>query len=301
MRYQVTLTAVTGNPLEAPLHLGTMKVVAKDRAAMEKEVLDEMWDDRLDATCFPRFDVVELPRYLIVDSWDHIFEDFGNRTVRFIYDYETERLENLELMHATDGWVLMTENARKDVEDSLKNANEECLDDPDGWGYEASNDLPDWAKYVPGAESVAAEPSQASDEVLYPKVVVLCANASGEPEFHTCSPEVSKAAYDEGAHYALAKENAEDNGYEGLMLSFDQNDPAAKQLAAILSWLTPVKEAHPKAEQHWQHTANAQGWNEPTRLRLVESFLREKGLFSEFAAYASGIAEEENEASGFAG
>lgn len=82
------------------------------------------------------------------------------------------------------------------------------------------------------------EESAASDqETVYPKCIVLCSNSNGEQEFHTCAPEVTKEQYDNGEHYDLAKQNAEDNGYEGPMIAFDASDPAARQLGSILTWL----------------------------------------------------------------
>ena len=69
------------------------------------------------------------------------------------------------------------------------------------------------------------------------KVVVLCTNAAGEPEFHTCTPEVTQEQYDTGDHYDLAKENAADNGFEEPMVAFDQNDGAARQLVDLQNWM----------------------------------------------------------------
>lgn len=76
-----------------------------------------------------------------------------------------------------------------------------------------------------------------SKDVIYPKVIVLCTNSEGAPEFHFCSPACSHQDMIEGKHYDLAKENAETNGYEGPMIAFDATDPAAKQLGELLSWL----------------------------------------------------------------
>lgn len=69
------------------------------------------------------------------------------------------------------------------------------------------------------------------------KVVVLCTNSNGEPEFHTCTPSVTPAQMADGEHLNLAKENAEDNGYEHPMIAFEATSPAAKQLGDILVWL----------------------------------------------------------------
>lgn len=53
-------------------------------------------------------------------------------------------------------------------------------------------------------------------------------------------------------------------------------------------------ESNTKGEASWESTVNAQGWNEESRLIHLEGFLREKGLFGEFAVYAARAAEEEN-------
>lgn len=76
-----------------------------------------------------------------------------------------------------------------------------------------------------------------TDKVTYPKVVVLCTNSEGSPEFYTCTPEVTAEQLETGDHYDLAKESAEDNGYEGPMIAFDANDEAAKQLGGLIAWL----------------------------------------------------------------
>jgi len=68
------------------------------------------------------------------------------------------------------------------------------------------------------------------------KVAVVCRNAEGAVDFHTCTPEVTEAERQEGKHYELACENAEENGYEGPFLPFDAEDPAVKALAAVATW-----------------------------------------------------------------
>lgn len=73
--------------------------------------------------------------------------------------------------------------------------------------------------------------------MIYPKVVVLCTNSAGAPEFHTCSPEVTHQQMLDGVHYELAKENAGFNGFEPPMIAFDALDPAARQLGEILIWI----------------------------------------------------------------
>ena len=68
------------------------------------------------------------------------------------------------------------------------------------------------------------------------KMVVLCRNSEGAPEFHTCAVDVTAAQCASGDHYQLAEDNAAYNGYEP-QFSFCQDDPAAKQLGDILAWL----------------------------------------------------------------
>ena len=73
--------------------------------------------------------------------------------------------------------------------------------------------------------------------MLYPKVIVLCTNSSGAPEFHSCTPEVTADQLRAGEHYALAKENAESNGFIEPMIAFDAEDPAAKQLENLAGYV----------------------------------------------------------------
>lgn len=69
------------------------------------------------------------------------------------------------------------------------------------------------------------------------KVTVLCTNSDGAPEFHTCSQYCTPDEIYEGVHYALAKENAEFNGYEAPMIAFDVKDPAAHQMSGVHEWM----------------------------------------------------------------
>ena len=73
--------------------------------------------------------------------------------------------------------------------------------------------------------------------LLYPKVIVLCTNANGAAEFHSCTPEVTADQLRAGEHYALAKENAGFNGFTEPMIAFDAEDPAAKQLESLAGYV----------------------------------------------------------------
>lgn len=69
------------------------------------------------------------------------------------------------------------------------------------------------------------------------KVVVLCVNSEGQPEFYPCLLEVTSEEVSEGKHLELAKEDAALNGYGGPMIAFDNTSPAGVQLGEILAWL----------------------------------------------------------------
>jgi hypothetical protein len=56
------------------------------------------------------------------------------------------------------------------------------------------------------------------------KCVVACRNASGESDFYFCKVECSEEQYDVGDHYELAEDSAREEGYEGPMVVFDEND-----------------------------------------------------------------------------
>ncbi len=73
------------------------------------------------------------------------------------------------------------------------------------------------------------------------KVAVLCRDSSGQTAIHTCTPEVTAAQYERGEHYEKAKQNAENNSFEGPMMPFDAADPAAKQLNETAAWFTSLE------------------------------------------------------------
>lgn len=79
--------------------------------------------------------------------------------------------------------------------------------------------------------------SCAAAKTTHVKVIVLCQNSEGAPEFHSCDPAVTEEQRAAGEHYDLAKENAGFNGYSEPMIAFDATDPAAKQLAMLTTWL----------------------------------------------------------------
>ncbi len=54
--------------------------------------------------------------------------------------------------------------------------------------------------------------------------VVACVDANGASAFYPHVVEITQGEYDDGDHYAIAKDAAEAAGYEKPMLVYDQND-----------------------------------------------------------------------------
>lgn len=99
-----------------------------------------------------------MSRFIIADpeqgaGWGHIFEEVREsggakqreRMLRFVFDRRDDRLEHLDVKWGHK-WIEGSRFDREDVEDSLKNANPEALEDPEEWGLLVSDTLPDWAQ-----------------------------------------------------------------------------------------------------------------------------------------------------------
>jgi hypothetical protein len=56
------------------------------------------------------------------------------------------------------------------------------------------------------------------------KCVVACRNAEGASDFYFCKVKCKQEQYDVGDHYEMAEEAAYEDGYEGPMVVFDEND-----------------------------------------------------------------------------
>jgi hypothetical protein len=54
--------------------------------------------------------------------------------------------------------------------------------------------------------------------------VVACRDADGASDFYFCKVECHETEYDVGEHYDVAEHSAENEGYEGPMVTFDEND-----------------------------------------------------------------------------
>lgn len=119
-----------------------------------------------DGTTETHAEAPERLRY-VHGTWEHIFHP-GRQpaALRLVYDRQEESLVAMEL-RCSGGWTFATAEEIADVEESLKNANTEAVDDPAGHGLEASADRPRWC-----AEEVrqlsrgsAPEPARGPSEV----------------------------------------------------------------------------------------------------------------------------------------
>ncbi len=89
--------------------------------------------------------------YIIADEthelWGHFFEEddgYNERHCRFVYDDIEEHVEKLEIRRDSR-WCTASRSDYANLEDSLKNANPDALENPEDWGLGVSNRLPDWA------------------------------------------------------------------------------------------------------------------------------------------------------------
>ncbi|MGY8632630.1 hypothetical protein RAD15_09090 [Bradyrhizobium sp. 14AA] len=91
-----------------------------------------------------------MSRYIIADpaqgmGWGHIFSEKGSereRMTRFVFDKETASLIYVDVDRM--GMAPTTNTEIADLEDSLKNANPEALEDPESWELVESDALPAW-------------------------------------------------------------------------------------------------------------------------------------------------------------
>lgn len=107
------------------------------------------------------------PRYLISEGWGHIFgAGMPDSTVRFVFDMVENKIIFMDIM-SWKGWVACGPDQMADVEDSLKNANEEVFTDPDEFNCTLEDTLPEWAQPEPVPTSPATEPKPSSDGARY--------------------------------------------------------------------------------------------------------------------------------------
>lgn len=143
MLYRVKVTAVAGGGER--LALGEMVVTARDFTGVQVRALDGLRNGRLDtASCAPRYEMMQLPRYLVAENWEHLFSN-ARQLVRFVFDLVLCQMAQMQL-HTQVGWISASTFQIKDLADSLKHGNEDVLDRPQDYGLIETDDLPDWAR-----------------------------------------------------------------------------------------------------------------------------------------------------------
>lgn len=100
-------------------------------------------------------------RYIHGD-WDHLFGSRRTPTdLRICFDLKKNQLVAMEVQQGS-GFTAASQDEIADVEDSLKNSNDDALVAPQAYGLEASNTLPDWTKaYVQESDD---QPQAGEDE-----------------------------------------------------------------------------------------------------------------------------------------
>jgi hypothetical protein len=94
-------------------------------------------------------EVQKLP--YLQGQWEHIFgHDTRTTMVRFVLDCAEKRIEAMQIKSGpTDAdWIDANADQVADVEDSVVNANEECLQMPDAYGLEFAYVPPAWASHL---------------------------------------------------------------------------------------------------------------------------------------------------------
>ena len=90
----------------------------------------------------------ETSRYIATNPyWEHIFdEDQGAVLTEWIFDTETEKLVGAMIADKSSlnfaNWHKASPDELADLEDSIKNANEDCIDNPEDWDLIQTNELP---------------------------------------------------------------------------------------------------------------------------------------------------------------
>jgi len=91
-------------------------------------------------------------RYLVSEGWMHLFtaDPKKETETRFVYDSESGRLVVGEAKwNANGGWTTLTAEELADLDDSITDANAQCLEKPEEWDLLPSDTLPEWAEPAP--------------------------------------------------------------------------------------------------------------------------------------------------------
>lgn len=100
----------------------------------------------------------EAGRYIITEGyWGHIFnEKQGEILTEWVYDTQEDQLIGARVANDRSdfpSWREATADELADLEDSVKNANSDALDNPENWGLTQTDELPDYvaSSAVPNA------------------------------------------------------------------------------------------------------------------------------------------------------
>lgn len=110
----------------------------------------------------------EQPRYVVAEGWGHIFSpEFGEETTRWVYDRQENQLIGAEIavrnvmeqgedgrFRLKSGWREAGDAERQEMQDSVIIANSDCLETPDDWDLEETDDLPDWVPQASPAPGI---------------------------------------------------------------------------------------------------------------------------------------------------
>jgi hypothetical protein len=100
------------------------------------------------------------------------------------------------------------------------------------------------------------------------RCVVACKNASGQPDFFGCTLTATQEEYDNGEHYDAAAVAAEEEGYEGPFVVYDENDGPAWLFAHVGKAADELNERREQAAERafatydfGEAVLNADGWD----------------------------------------
>lgn len=85
-------------------------------------------------------------QYLVCEGWSHIFAGESEMTTRWVMDVNQSRLVHAAVL-SNQQWVELTEDERRDLQDSLVNGNDLPAAYRD-FDIEASDGLPEWAAHA---------------------------------------------------------------------------------------------------------------------------------------------------------
>lgn len=94
-------------------------------------------------------------RYIVAselgEMWMHAYQgDTEKVLTKFVYDREKQEVIAAQIIGGYtkngDYWVDLSAEGVADLEDSLKNANDDALENPLSWGLAVSNELPHWVE-----------------------------------------------------------------------------------------------------------------------------------------------------------